>query len=49
VGNALFDAPPAHYKLHLSDESSQQTALVDIPLSFRAETPELPDRSAYTK
>ena len=49
VGNALFDAPPAHYKLHLSDENSQETALVDIPLSFRAETPELPDRNAYPK
>src|SRR3954454_16687720 len=42
-GNALFDAPPAHYKLRLSDENSGRSALIDIPLSFGgADAPELP-------
>jgi hypothetical protein len=42
AGNAVFDAPPAHYKLHITDETSQIAALVDIPLSFRSETPDIP-------
>jgi hypothetical protein len=33
-GNALFDAPPAHYKLKVSDENGSRTALIDMPLSF---------------
>jgi hypothetical protein len=41
-GNILFDAPPAHYKLKLSDESHTRFAYVDIPLSFGSETPEIP-------
>jgi len=40
-GNALFDAPPGHYKLKLSDETITKAALIDIPLSFGAETPEV--------
>jgi len=36
-GNALFDAPPAHYKLKLSDEGGTRFAVVDIPLSFGTE------------
>ena len=42
AGNALFDAPPAHYRLRITDEDSQRAALVDIPLSFREEAPDLP-------
>jgi hypothetical protein len=41
-GDLLFDVPPKHYKLRISDESEQIVALVDIPLSFGAETPEVP-------
>jgi hypothetical protein len=41
-GMVVFDAPPAHYKLRLSDENLEHAALVDIPLSFAAETPEVP-------
>jgi hypothetical protein len=41
-GNALFDAPPRHYKMKLADESGEKVAYVDIPLSFVSETPELP-------
>ena len=39
-GNVVFDAPPGHYRLKLADEQ-KHTALVDIPLSFGAETPDL--------
>jgi hypothetical protein len=39
-GNILFDAPPGHYKLKVSD-GQKHVALVDIPLSFGAETPDL--------
>jgi hypothetical protein len=43
-GNLLFDAPPAHYKLRVTDENEENSAYFDIPLSFGAEapTPELP-------
>lgn len=34
-GNALFDAPPAHYKLRVTDENGQAAALVDLPLTFQ--------------
>ena len=40
-GNLLFDAPPRHYKLRAVDETGERIALIDIPLSFNAETPEL--------
>jgi hypothetical protein len=40
-GNIVFDVPPGHYKLKLVDETSAKAALVDIPLSFGAETPEV--------
>jgi hypothetical protein len=42
VGNAVFDAPPQHYRLRLWDEENQRTALVDIPLTFRSDIPEVP-------
>jgi hypothetical protein len=41
-GNALFDAPARHYKLRLADETGEKVAYVDIPLSFVAETPDIP-------
>ena len=40
-GNIIFDAPPRHYKLKVTDESGERTALIDIPLNFGAETPEI--------
>ncbi len=40
-GNILFDAPPAHYQLKLSDEPGSQFAMIDIPLSFGSETPDV--------
>jgi hypothetical protein len=41
-GYVVFDAPPAHYKLRVTDESGEKAALIDIPLSFTTETPEIP-------
>jgi len=40
-GNALFDAPPRHYKLKIMDEDQEKIAWVDIPLNFGAETPQV--------
>jgi hypothetical protein len=40
-GYIVFDAPPAHYKLRVTDENDEKAALIDIPLSFGAETPEV--------
>ena len=39
-GNIVFDAPPAHYKLRVSDDQ-KHAALIDLPLTFGAETPDL--------
>jgi hypothetical protein len=41
-GNIAFDCAPGTYKLRLTDESERHAALVDIPLTFTAETPESP-------
>ena len=41
-GHALFDAPPRHYKLRITDEDSDKAAYVDIPLSFTSESPDVP-------
>jgi hypothetical protein len=41
-GTIVFDVPPRHYRLRLTDEEGERPALVDIPLSFGAETPEIP-------
>jgi hypothetical protein len=40
-GNIVFDVPPGHYKLTMTDEDQSHGARVDIPLSFGAETPEV--------
>jgi hypothetical protein len=41
-GNLVFDVPPAHYKLRVLDEDGNRAALVDIPLSFGTDLPEVP-------
>lgn len=48
-GNLVFDAPPRHYKLKLSDETGDRFAYIDIPLSFGAETPEIPTPGSASK
>jgi len=40
-GNVVFDVPPGHYKVTMTDEDQSHAARVDIPLSFGAETPEV--------
>lgn len=40
-GNLLFDAPPRHYRLRALDETGERMALIDIPLTFNAETPQV--------
>ena len=42
TGNVVFDCPPGHYKLKVTDENGERMAWVDIPLSFTNETPEIP-------
>jgi hypothetical protein len=49
AGNAVFDAPPRHYKLRVTDETLERAALIDIPLSFGAETPEIPTPGSEKK
>ena len=41
-GNVVFDCSPRRYRLKVSDENEQNSALIDIPLTFGAETPEVP-------
>ena len=48
-GNVVFDAPPRHYKLKLMDETGERSAYIDIPLSFGAETPEMPTPGSAVK
>ena len=40
-GNLVFDCPPGHYKLKVTDEDGEHAALIDIPLNFTNETPEV--------
>ena len=39
MGYIVFDAPPRHYKLNLSEELDDNKAVVDIPLTFSQEAP----------
>lgn len=41
TGNLVFDAPPARYHLRISDEDEARFALIELPLTFAAETPEV--------
>ncbi|HUE20427.1 MAG TPA: DUF4352 domain-containing protein [Bryobacteraceae bacterium] len=41
-GNVVFDVPPKHYRLRASDETSQETRDIDIPLNFVPDTPAIP-------
>jgi hypothetical protein len=40
-GNLVFDVPPRHYRLRITDENGERMALIDMPLEFNAETPDL--------
>lgn len=42
-GNLLFDVPPRHYKLRVSDVDGTNTAMIDLPLDFTStQLPDLP-------
>jgi hypothetical protein len=41
-GNTLFDAPPAHYKLKIADETGEKSGYIDIPLSFTSTSTDVP-------
>jgi Domain of unknown function (DUF4352) len=40
-GYILFDVPPKHYKLKVLGEEEKQLALVDIPLTFDSDVPDV--------
>jgi hypothetical protein len=40
-GNLVFDVQPRHYRLRVTDESGERSALIDLPLEFTSETPDL--------
>ncbi|MGA3236100.1 MAG: hypothetical protein ABSG03_07355 [Bryobacteraceae bacterium] len=40
-GNLIFDVLPKHYKLKVSDEDGKQASLVDLPLSFEPDAPDV--------
>jgi hypothetical protein len=40
-GNVVFDVLPKHYKLKVSDEDGRQAALVDLPLTFDPDAPDV--------
>jgi len=43
AGNLIFDCPPGHYRLKVTDEDGEKSAMVDIPLSFNSsEDPAVP-------
>jgi hypothetical protein len=42
-GNVVFDVAPGRYKMRVMDESNERAALIDIPLSFISESPEIPE------
>jgi hypothetical protein len=41
-GNVVFDVAPKHYRLRVTDENSQVSREIDIPLNFASETPDMP-------
>ena len=41
-GNVVFDVPPKHYRLRVTDENSQKSRDIDIPLNFASDTPDMP-------
>jgi hypothetical protein len=42
-GHALFDVAPRHYQLRVTDEDGERAALIDIPLSFTSQSPDVPE------
>jgi hypothetical protein len=44
-GDIVFDVPPKHYRLRVSDENDQRHEEVDLPLSFSDQNQEIPQPS----
>jgi len=42
AGNLVFDCPLGHYKLRALDENGEKSVLIDIPLTFTSEPPDVP-------
>jgi hypothetical protein len=40
AGYILFDVPPKHYRLKVTDENGEHPASIDIPLSFDSDAPD---------
>jgi hypothetical protein len=49
AGNLIFDCPPGHYKLRVFDDNGEKSSLIDIPLAFTSETPEVPTPNGSKK
>ena len=45
-GNVLFDVPPQHYRVAVTDEDGKETAYIDVPLTFDSTSPEVPQAPA---
>ncbi|MGO4882726.1 MAG: DUF4352 domain-containing protein [Bryobacteraceae bacterium] len=43
-GNVVFDVAPKHYRLRVTDENSQVTRDIDIPLAFSSDAPDMPSQ-----
>jgi hypothetical protein len=41
-GNVVFDVPPKRYRLRVSDENSQKSSDIEIPLAFPSDNPDMP-------
>lgn len=41
-GNVVFDVPPSHYRLRVTDENGLKTRDIDLPLAFASEAPDMP-------
>ena len=41
-GHVVFDVAPKHYRLRVTDENSQQSRDIDIPLNFASDVPDMP-------
>jgi hypothetical protein len=46
TGNIVFDVPPRHYKVEVTDEMEEKKAIIDIPLSFNSDDVTLPTPGA---
>jgi len=44
AGNAVFDVPAGHYRLHILDEEGQHEARIDLPFNFSTAPEEDPDQ-----